>query len=144
MTITWGGNEHPSPSSVQESDDMIGTSNILASGALVNNALSTKMRIKLQWSGVTTAEANALFSQATTRTEATLDLTPATGDHYFRVIPIPNTARKSAYGGNAAAMGYDVSVDVRTVYDAPFIVELATSDDDVLGTDSSDTCRIGW
>lgn len=144
MTIIWGDNEHPSPSSVQESDDMVGTSNVLANGALVNNALSTKMRIRLQWSGVTTSEANALFSQATTRTEATLSLTSATGDHYFRVVPIPGTARKSAYGGNAANMFYDVSVDVRTVYDAPFDVELATSDDDVLGTDSSDTCRIGW
>ena len=144
MTITWGDNEHPSPSSVQESDDMVGVSNVLANGALVSNALATKMRIKLQWRSVTTAEANALFSQATTRTEATLDLTPATGDHYFRVIPIPNTVRKSAHGGNTANMFYDVSVEVRTVYEVPFDVGLATSDDDVLGTDSSDTLRIGW
>lgn len=144
MTIIWGDNEHPSPSSVQEVDEMVGSSNVLANGALVSNALSTKMRIQLQWSGVTTAEANALFSQATTRTEATLSLTGVTGDHYFRVVPIPGTARKSVYGGSVTELGYDVSVEVRTVYEVPFDVGLATSDDDVLGTDSSDTVRIGW
>lgn len=117
MTITWGSTTtHPNPSVFTERDEMVGGSGVMADGSFVSDVIATKKRITLQWSGITASEATALFAQAVTRTSAVMDLTNVGGsNHSSGVIPMPGSASKSPSGGDVNALGFDVSVEVRTV-----------------------------
>ena len=116
MTITWGSTTtHPNPSVFTEKDEMVGGSGVMADGSFVMDVIATKKRITLQWSGITAAQATALYAQAVTRTSAAMDLTNVGGSSYVGgVIPMPGSASKSPSGGDLTTLGFDVSVEVRT------------------------------
>lgn len=113
MTVTWGvTTNYPNPSTLEEVEDFVGGTGIMADGSMVIDLIARKQRIKLGWQSVTLLEANSLYAQAVNHNPAAMDMTSAGGMNYGDVIPIPNSARKSAHGGYPVV--YDVSVEVRT------------------------------
>lgn len=112
MSVTWNAT-HPNPSKLDESADFVGAVGVMADGSLVIDTIVTKKRIKLSWEGITLVEGAALYAQALTYTQASMNMTNAGGGNYGNVLPIPGSARYSPSGG-AGSLVCDVSVEVRT------------------------------
>lgn len=114
MTVTWGvTTNYPNPSSLEEAEDFVGGTGIMADGSMAIDLIARKQRVKLGWQGLTLLEANSLYAQAVNHNPAAMDMTNAGGMDYGDVTPMPGSARKSANGG--CPVTYDVSVEVRTV-----------------------------
>lgn len=113
MAVTWGATTtYPNPSKLKKVPEMVGGVGIMADGSLSIDILAAKTRIQLVWQAIDATNANNLYTQATTYTAATMDMSNAGGANYGNVIPMPNSASIEPQGGSPLV--YDVSVEVRT------------------------------
>ncbi len=114
MSVTWGATTtYPNPSKLKKVPEMVGGVGIMADGSLLIDVIATKTRIQLSWQAIDVTNANNLYTQATTYTASTMDMSNAGGANYGSVIPVPNSASLEPSGGSPVV--YDLSVEVRIV-----------------------------